>query len=102
MVDCVSGSELLSELLTSEPLEKPEPPGRWHPHPLPGPLQLGAEEVARVMCPPLELGSALWRLVADEGGARHQFGERLGAMRRLIAESSLPTPLPFNPPLGPQ
>jgi diacylglycerol O-acyltransferase / wax synthase len=101
MVDGVSGSELLSELLTSEPLEKPEPPGRWHPRPLPGPLQLGAGEAARVMRAPLELGSALWRLVADEGGARHQLGERLGAMRRLIAESSMPTPLPFNRPVGP-
>ncbi len=101
MVDGVSGSELLAELLTTEPREKPEPPARWAPRPAPGRLALGAGEARRALRAPFELASALRRLVSDEDHARHHLGERLGALRRLITESGLPTPVPFNRPVGP-
>ena len=101
MVDGVSGSELISELLSKEPCEKPEPVARWEPRPVPDSLRLGAGELARVLRAPVAVGSALRRLASDEGHARHHLSERLGALRRLATESGLPTPVPFNRPIGP-
>ena len=101
MVDGVSGSELIAALLTSEPQEKPAPPARWTPRPVPSPIQLGAGEAARALRAPLQAGSALRRLARDEDGARHQLGERMGALRRLIVESEGVTPVPWNRPVGP-
>ena len=49
MVDGVSGSELIAALLTPEPQEKPDPPARWIPRPLPSQMALGAGEVARAI-----------------------------------------------------
>jgi WS/DGAT/MGAT family acyltransferase len=101
MVDGVSGSELISELLTPEPIEKVEAPSIWKPRPVPTSFELGAGEVARVARAPLGAGEALWRLARDEGGARHQLGERLRAAQRMLSDSSGTTPTPFNQPVGP-
>jgi WS/DGAT/MGAT family acyltransferase len=101
MVDGVSGSELIAVLLTPEPHEKPDPPARWHPRPVPSRLQLGAGEAARALRAPLLLGSALRRLARNEGDARHQLGERVAALQRLVADGGKVTPVPFNRPVGP-
>jgi WS/DGAT/MGAT family acyltransferase len=101
MVDGVSGSELIAALLTPEPVEKPEPPARWSPRPVPTRIELGAGEAARALRAPFQLGSALRRLARDEGGARHHLAERMRAMGRLIAETRGVTPVPFNRPVGP-
>jgi len=102
MVDGVSGSELISELLSPEPVEKVEAPRPWQPRPVPSRLQLGAGEVARVASAPLWLGESLLRLARDEGGARHQLSERLRATRRMLGETvDAVTPVPFNQPVGP-
>jgi diacylglycerol O-acyltransferase len=101
MVDGVSGSELISALLTPEPQEKPDPEARWDPRPVPSRLELGAGEAARLLRAPIQAGSALRRLARDEGNARHQLSERLGALRTMISEGGLVTPVPFNRPVGP-
>lgn len=102
MVDGVSGSELVATLLTSEPQEKPDPVTRWQPRPLPSRVQLGLGEVSRVLRAPREIASSFGRLLRDEGDARHEASERLRALVRLIGDNAtLPTPVPFNRPVGP-
>jgi diacylglycerol O-acyltransferase len=102
MVDGVSGSELVATLLTNEPQEKPDPIARWQPRPLPSRVELGLGEVSRVLRAPREIASSLGRLLAREGDARHEASERLRALARLIGDNAtLPTPVPFNRPVGP-
>jgi WS/DGAT/MGAT family acyltransferase len=102
MVDGVSGSELLSTLLTAEPQEKPEPPAPFRPHPAPGALALGAGEAARVLRVPFQVGAALGRLARDEQDARHQLVERARAVARVIGDTGVGVSLvPFNRPIGP-
>ena len=71
MVDGVSGSELISALMTTEPQEKPPPPARWDPRPAPTRTQLAVGEVARVARAPLAVGSALASWLLDQDDARH-------------------------------
>jgi WS/DGAT/MGAT family acyltransferase len=101
MVDGVSGSELISTLLTSVPQEKVEPPEVWRPRPAPGRLRLGLDEVARAVRAPVAAGSALARLALDRDGARHDFVERARAAARVLADAGGMTPVPFNQPVGP-
>jgi WS/DGAT/MGAT family acyltransferase len=102
MVDGISGSELVSTLLTTEPQEKPDPIGRWQPRPLPSRVQLGLGEVSRALGAPREIAASLARWLRDEGDARHQTSERLRALARLLADgAALPTPVPWNRPVGP-
>ncbi len=101
MVDGVSGSELISALLTQEPLEKPEPPARWTPRPTPGRLQLGVDEAARMLRAPFELSESISRLLRDEDHERHHFAERMRALRRVLESGGGTTPVPFNRPVGP-
>jgi WS/DGAT/MGAT family acyltransferase len=102
MVDGVSGAELLTTLLTTEPVDKVDPPAVWRPRPAPTRLELGTGEVSRLMRAPLSAGSALSRLVRDEDDARHQLGERLRAVGRVVGDAFDETSvLPFNQPIGP-
>ncbi|MDH3687725.1 MAG: wax ester/triacylglycerol synthase family O-acyltransferase, partial [Myxococcales bacterium] len=101
MVDGVSGSELISALLSPEPQEKPDPAKPWKPREVPSQLTLGAGEVARAMRGPLEAAAALGRLVRDEDHDRHQLTERLSALRRMASDFGGGTTLPFNQPVGP-
>jgi WS/DGAT/MGAT family acyltransferase len=102
MVDGVSGSELVATLLTTEPQEKPEPPARWVPRPVPSRLRLGIDEASRVVRAPWQLGSALARIARDEDDARHRLSERLQATGRMIGEASGGlSMMPFNRPVGP-
>ena len=101
MIDGVSGTELISTLLTSIPQEKPEPPDLWRPRPAPGRLRLGLDEVARAMRAPVAAGSALARVVLDRDGARHDFVERARAAARMLTDVGGMTPVPFNQPIGP-
>jgi WS/DGAT/MGAT family acyltransferase len=102
MVDGISGAELISALLTAEPIPKPEPPGRWSPRAAPGRLALGAGEAYRVFRMPWQAGSAIGRLLRDEDQARHDFAERTRALGRLVRDAGAgPTPVPFNRPIGP-
>ncbi len=101
MVDGVSGSELISALLTSEPQEKPDPIRRWQPRAQPGAVALAAGEVARVVSAPARLASELGRVLRDEDDARHQLQERLGALGEMLRDMSGAQALPFNEPIGP-
>jgi WS/DGAT/MGAT family acyltransferase len=101
MVDGVSGTELISTLLTSIPQEKGEPPDVWCPRRAPGRLRLGLGEVARAVSAPVAAGSALARLALDRDGARHDFVERARAAARMLADVGGMTPVPFNQPIGP-
>jgi WS/DGAT/MGAT family acyltransferase len=101
MVDGVSGSELISALLTSSPQEKPDPPTRWIPRRAPSSAELGRDEVLRVLGAPLQVGSALARWARDEDGARHEFAERLAAVARTATDFGGTTPVVFNQAVGP-
>jgi len=102
MVDGISGAELLSELLTPEPLEKVEIPPIWAPRPIPGRLRLGADEITRLLRAPIDLAANALRLARDEDHVRHHLSERMRALGRLLADGSgIATPAPFNQPVGP-
>ncbi len=102
MVDGISGSELISALLTTEPLEKPEPPPRWSARPSPGRLRLGLGEVGRALRVPRQAGEAVGRLLRDQDHARHDLAERMRALGRMAVDlGGGPTPVPFNRPIGP-
>jgi WS/DGAT/MGAT family acyltransferase len=101
MVDGVSGSELIAALLTPEPQEKPDPPARWIPRPVPSRMALGAGEIARVAQAPLLVGSAVAQLVRDEDHARQRLGRQLSALGRVLGDAGGGTPVPFNRPVGP-
>ncbi|MCP3984074.1 MAG: wax ester/triacylglycerol synthase family O-acyltransferase [bacterium] len=101
MVDGVSGSELISALLTSEPQEKPDPARPWVPRETPSAMTLGIGEVARVVRAPALAANALTRLARDEDDDRHDLGERMRALGRLIGDASGAHALPFNEPVGP-
>jgi diacylglycerol O-acyltransferase len=101
MVDGVSGSELLAALLTIEPQEKPDPPANWVPRPIPSNVALGTAEIGRVASVPFSLGEAAVRVLRDENDTRHDWAERIRAMRRVVSSTGLATPVPFNRPVGP-
>lgn len=101
MVDGVSGAELITELLTPEPREKPDPPSQWVPRPVPSNLALGTDEVTRVARVPFALGAAAGRVLLDDDDTRHDFAERIRAMARVVGNAGTATPVPFNRPVGP-
>jgi len=101
MVDGVSGAELISALLSTEPVEKPEPLPHWRPRPAPGRLELASGELARVLRAPAQAGESVSRWLRDEGGARHEWSERVKALGRMLGTTSVGTPVPFNRPIGP-
>jgi len=102
MVDGVSGAELISALLTSEPVEKADAPAVWTARPAPGRLELALGEVSRLGRAPLRLGEALLDLARDREDARHHLAERLRATGRLLSEGLAgTTPAPWNRPVGP-
>jgi WS/DGAT/MGAT family acyltransferase len=101
MVDGVSGSELIAALLTAEPQEKPDPPARWEPRPVPSRLALGVGEASRALRAPWQAGASLARLARDEDDARHHLTERLRAAGRVLGDLGVTTPAPFNRPVGP-
>jgi WS/DGAT/MGAT family acyltransferase len=101
MVDGVSGSELISTLLTTAPQKKAKAPGVWRPRPVPGRVQLGFDEVRRAVRAPLAATSALADLAFDRGGARHAFAERARATSRMVSSFDGVTQVPFNQPIGP-
>ncbi|MDJ0789918.1 MAG: wax ester/triacylglycerol synthase family O-acyltransferase [Myxococcota bacterium] len=102
MVDGVSGSELISALLSSEPCEKVDAPAPWTPRPMPSQFDLGLGEAARVARAPGQIAAALGRLARDEDHDRHQLGERLRALGRTLSDGlGKTTPVPFNQLIGP-
>jgi len=102
MVDGVSGSELIAQLLTAEPQEKVETPAIWDPRPVPSSIELAAGEIERVLRAPFQVGSSVLGLLRDEDHARHRLLERARAAGRVIMDTaSATTPVPFNQPIGP-
>ena len=102
MVDGVSGSELIAQLLTAEPQEKVEMPAVWDPRPVPSGALLAAGEIERVVGAPFQIGSSLLGVLRDEDHARHRLLERVRAAGRMIIDTaSTTTPVPFNQPIGP-
>jgi len=102
MVDGISAAELLSQLLTPEPVAQVEMPPAWSPRPAPGTLQLGLDEVTRALRAPILLAEGALRVARDEDHARHHLSERLRALGRLLVEGArIVTPVPFNRPIGP-
>jgi len=101
MVDGVSGSELISALLTSEPQEKPDPTRPWYPREAPSAATLGMAEVTRALRAPVQAATTLTRLLRDEDGDRHELAERMRALGRMLGDVSSAHALPFNEPVGP-
>jgi WS/DGAT/MGAT family acyltransferase len=102
MVDGISGVELMTALMTAEPLEKIEPPALWNARRAPTALEYARDEIARRARVPLDLAGALRRLAVDEDGARAELAARLRASAR-VATANLrgATPAPFNQAIGP-
>ena len=101
MIDGVSGADLLSTLLTHEPVEKIEPPPVWLPRPAPGDAELARDRLLQGLRAPAEGAAALLSAARDAGG-RQRIADRLAALGR-VAASSLETlsPTPLNQPIGP-
>jgi WS/DGAT/MGAT family acyltransferase len=102
MVDGISGVDLMTALMTPEPLEKIEPPAVWRAQRGPTAREYAADELARRVRAPLQLVGALRRLALDEDGARTELRDRLRATAR-VATGTLggATPAPFNQAIGP-
>jgi WS/DGAT/MGAT family acyltransferase len=102
MVDGISGVDLMTALMTPEPLEKIEPPSLWRARRGPSAREYAAAELAPRAPTPLRLAGALRRLALDEDGARAELRDRLRATAR-VATGTLrgATPAPFNQPIGP-
>lgn len=101
MIDGVSGVDLLSTLLTREPVEKIEPPEIPVPRPAPRDAELALDRLLLGLRTPLEVSAALLR-AARETDARQRITDRVAALGRVAAssfESSSPTSL--NQPIGP-
>jgi diacylglycerol O-acyltransferase len=102
MVDGIAGSDLMSVLMTPEPLEKIEPPPAWVPQPAPSSFELARGEASRLASTPLQVARGLSHLLRDQDRARHQLIERLRAAGRLLASAiSGASPTPINQPIGP-
>jgi diacylglycerol O-acyltransferase len=102
MIDGVSGADLLAELLTPEPVEKPEPPPAWIPRPAPDGVRLARDGVLRTLRTPLDAARAAWHVARDHEGARGRLGERLGALVEGMSAGLAPVPpTPLNQPVGP-
>ena len=88
MVDGVSGTDLLSVILSSERETDRTPPDRWHPDPHPGPAALPRDSRGRLQSPgapsrPADGLPALERR-ARTGHLRAHGRRRLGAMTRDV------------------
>ncbi len=102
MIDGVAGTDLMSVLMTPEPMEKIEPPPAWLPRPPPSSLELARGEAWRSLSGPFQLAHGATRLLRDAERARHDALERLRATGRLVAGSiSGASPTPLNQPVGP-
>lgn len=102
MVDGISGVDLLSVLLTPEPMEKLEATPPWIPRPAPGATQLVRDQALRVLRAPLGAAASLVEWVRDQDGARGQLARRLDALRNSAGgRGPLASSTSLNQPLGP-
>ncbi|HVP31900.1 MAG TPA: wax ester/triacylglycerol synthase family O-acyltransferase [Myxococcota bacterium] len=102
MIDGVSGVDLLSILMTPEPLEKIEAPPVWLPRRGPTALEYATSEAVARIAGAAHLVGAIGRVITDEGHARSELGERLAAAGRVVAHTLAgSTPTPLNRPVGP-
>ncbi len=102
MVDGVSGSDIMSVLMTPEPTEKIEAPPLWIPRRAPTAAEYAASEAAARLLVPFDVLRAVGRLVTDADHARAAFVERVEAAGRVIAAGVARLPAtPLNQPIGP-
>jgi len=102
MIDGVSGVDLMSVLMTPEPLEKIDPPPVWLPRRAPTAVEYAASEAAARATAPLRAARTLARIVTDDGGARRDLVSRLEAAGHVVASALRPTTAtPLNQPVGP-
>jgi diacylglycerol O-acyltransferase len=99
MIDGVSGSDLLSVLLSPNPGVHIDEPPRWIPRPAPAPLALFRDETLERIKAPLGFAAHLFRdpstALAEVIDGLSAVTEMLGAGLRLASET------PFNQPIGP-
>jgi diacylglycerol O-acyltransferase len=99
MVDGVSGSDLLSTLLSPTPDPDIEAAPRWIPRPAPAPLALLRDEALERVKAPLGFATHLLRdpasAIAEVRAGLAALGETLGSSLRMASET------PFNQPVGP-
>lgn len=99
MIDGVSGSDLLSTLLSPTPRPDIEEAPRWIPRPAPAPLALLRDEALERVKAPLGFATHLLRdpagAIAEVRDGLAALGETLGSSLRMASET------PFNQPVGP-
>ncbi|UCE85832.1 MAG: wax ester/triacylglycerol synthase family O-acyltransferase [Deltaproteobacteria bacterium] len=101
MVDGLSGVDLISVLMSPEPVDRFDPAPPWLPQPGPTDPELVAAEALRRAKTPLRAVSGLWRLARGEGNARRELLERVRATGRFVTPGLLPaSSTPLNQPIG--
>jgi WS/DGAT/MGAT family acyltransferase len=99
MIDGISGVDLLSVLLDTEPTSTIEDPPPWVPRPQPGRFELVLDEAIRRINGPLELVA---RALTHRDEVVHSVREGLEAISETLAAAMRPaSPTPFNQPIGP-
>jgi len=102
MIDGIAGVDLMSVLLSPEPLEgAPEAPV-WIPEPPPSGLELASGELARRAQMPLAAARALWDAAQRPGRTLSRVREQAVALGETLAAGMRPaSPTPLNRELGP-
>jgi diacylglycerol O-acyltransferase len=99
MIDGMSGVDLATVIMSTDPDAPSEEPVRWIPRPHPRPAELVRSELVHRLGGPLEKVS---RLVREPSQFLSDFREGLSAVRETLGEQfSLASGTPFNEPIGP-
>ncbi len=101
MVDGMSGVELMSVLLSSEPADTVEPPEPWEPRPAPSDAELAAAEAMRWIRGPLDLLRAAPDILEDLLDPTSEVREKLAALGDTLTSVQSVSDTPFNRPIGP-
>ncbi len=99
MIDGMSGVDLLTVIMSTDPNAPTEEPVRWIPRPHPNRAELVRGEILHRLNGPLDAAS---RLLREPGQFLADFREGLSAVRETLGEQfTLASGTPFNEPIGP-
>lgn len=105
MIDGISGVDLMGALMQIAPTEAPaegESTHRWLPRPVPGPVRLLGDELARRAGLPLDLLRAGRRTLASPLRSLDGARDAVEAVSEILSPGlHAATPTPLNGPIGP-